>query len=56
MALHDILFDKRDSIATITINRPKVLNAFRAETVEEMLAAIHPVEHKLAAIGKSASR
>ena len=40
MAYQDILYDKRDGVATITINRPKVLNAFRAETVEEMLEAM----------------
>ncbi|HTT79562.1 MAG TPA: enoyl-CoA hydratase-related protein, partial [Stellaceae bacterium] len=44
MAFHDILYDKRDGTATITINRPKVLNAFRAETVEEMLAAMRDAE------------
>src|SRR5712691_10572321 len=44
MAFHDILYDKRDGIATITINRPRVLNAFRAETVEEMLQAMRDAE------------
>ena len=44
MAFQDILYDKRDGIATITINRPKVLNAFRAETVEEMLEAMRDAE------------
>src|ERR1700724_929109 len=44
MAYQDILYDKCDGIATITINRPKVLNAFRAETVEEMLAAMRDAE------------
>jgi 2-ketocyclohexanecarboxyl-CoA hydrolase len=44
MEFHDILYDGRDGIATITINRPKVLNAFRAETVEEMLAAMRDAE------------
>jgi 2-ketocyclohexanecarboxyl-CoA hydrolase len=45
MAYHDILYDKRDGVATITINRPKVLNAFRAETVEEMLAAMRDADN-----------
>src|SRR6202165_5896050 len=44
MAYHDILYNKRDGVATITINRPRVLNAFRAETVEEMLAAMRDAE------------
>src|SRR6266851_8172154 len=44
MAFHDILYEKQDGIATITINRPKVLNAFRAETVEEMLEAMRDAE------------
>jgi 2-ketocyclohexanecarboxyl-CoA hydrolase len=44
MPFQDILFDKRDGIATITINRPQVLNAFRAETVEEMLEAMRDAE------------
>src|SRR5438132_12730374 len=44
MAFADIIYDKRDGIATITINRPKGLNAFRAETVEEMLEAMRAAE------------
>jgi 2-ketocyclohexanecarboxyl-CoA hydrolase len=36
----DILYDRDDTgVVTITINRPEKLNAFRAETVEEMLDA-----------------
>src|SRR5204863_9421920 len=45
MAYRDILYDKRDGVATITINRPKVLNAFRAETVEEMLEAMRDADN-----------
>src|SRR2546423_9202602 len=44
MAYQDSLYDKRDGIATITINRPTVLNAFRADTVEEMLDAMRDAE------------
>jgi 2-ketocyclohexanecarboxyl-CoA hydrolase len=44
MAFQDILYEKRDGIATITINRPQVLNAFRARTVEEMLEAMRDAE------------
>ena len=35
----DILYREEQGVATITINRPKVLNAFRAQTVEEMIQA-----------------
>ena len=45
MAYQDILYDKRDGIATVTINRPTVLNAFRAKTVEEMLEAVRDADH-----------
>ena len=35
----DILYEKMDGIAKITINRPEVRNAFRPETVHEMYSA-----------------
>ena len=35
----DILFEEMDGIAKITINRPKVYNAFRPLTNKEMLDA-----------------
>jgi 2-ketocyclohexanecarboxyl-CoA hydrolase len=44
MEFEDILYEKHDGVATITINRPKVLNAFRAQTVEEMLEAMRDAE------------
>mgnify|MGYP001818070368 FL=1 len=37
MSYQDVLFDAADGVATITINRPDVYNAFRAETCEEMI-------------------
>jgi len=37
----DILYHKSDRIAKITINRPEVRNAFRPETVDEMIDALH---------------
>jgi naphthoate synthase len=39
VAFQDILYEKRDGIAFVTINRPEVLNAFREETVDELIAA-----------------
>ncbi|MGV3489549.1 MAG: 1,4-dihydroxy-2-naphthoyl-CoA synthase [Tuberibacillus sp.] len=39
MELTDILYKKENGIATVTINRPHVLNAFRAKTIEEMIRA-----------------
>ena len=35
----DILYEVEAGAATITINRPEVMNAFRAQTVEEMIHA-----------------
>lgn len=39
MAFEDILFEKKDGVAHITINRPKVMNAFRGQTTEELISA-----------------
>ncbi len=39
MAYEDILYDVQAGVATITINRPKALNAFRAKTCEELIDA-----------------
>ncbi len=35
----DILYEVENGAATITINRPEVMNAFRVQTVEEMIHA-----------------
>ena len=38
-AYRDILFEVKDQVAWITINRPRVLNAFREQSLDEMIAA-----------------
>ena len=40
-AYTDILYDTAEGIAKITINRPECRNAFRPETVNEMIDAFH---------------
>jgi len=39
MAYEDIRLEKKDGAARITIDRPKVMNAFRGRTVEELIEA-----------------
>src|SRR5687768_8267118 len=36
----DILFEVKDQVAWITINRPRILNAFREQTLDEMIDAV----------------
>jgi dihydroxynaphthoic acid synthetase len=40
MQYEDILYEKKDKIARITINRPKVLNSFRSKTLDELATAL----------------
>jgi enoyl-CoA hydratase/carnithine racemase len=40
MAYENLLYEKRDGIAYITFNRPKVLNALNRKTVEELQHAL----------------
>ena len=40
MAYENLLYEKKEGIAWITINRPKVLNALNRQTVEELRAAL----------------
>ena len=41
MSYEDILYTEKDCVATITINRPDKYNAFRAQTVEELISAFN---------------
>jgi enoyl-CoA hydratase len=41
MEFENILVDKKDGIATVTINRPKALNALNKDTLQEMLACFN---------------
>ncbi|MGB5948218.1 MAG: 2-ketocyclohexanecarboxyl-CoA hydrolase [Parvibaculum sp.] len=41
MSYTDILYAEADGIATITINRPDKMNAFRAQTCEELIDALN---------------
>ena len=40
MSYENILFEKKEGIATITFNRPKALNALNRKTVEELQSAL----------------
>src|SRR6266403_1972910 len=37
----DVVYEVRDRAAWIIINRPKVYNAFRGQTLEELIQALH---------------
>ena len=44
MEFEDILYVKKDGVATITINRPEVFNALRSKTKAELIAAFEDAE------------
>ncbi len=41
MEYQDLLYEVRDHVATITLNRPDKMNAFRARTCAELVEALH---------------
>ena len=43
MTFSNILAEKKNSIAYVTVNRPKVLNALNMATMEELRAAFHEI-------------
>ena len=44
MEFRNLLYEKSDGIATITINRPKALNALNEETIPEFLSSLEDAE------------
>lgn len=44
-AFEDIRYEQAEGMAKITINRPEVRNAFRPETVSELINAFHHAHH-----------
>src|SRR5215467_346607 len=45
MTFSNILFEKKNAIAYVTVNRPKVLNALNMATMEELRAAFHDIKN-----------
>ncbi|HXW91605.1 MAG TPA: enoyl-CoA hydratase-related protein [Terriglobales bacterium] len=45
MSFENLLFETKNAIAYVTINRPKVLNALNMATMEELRVAFHAVRH-----------
>ena len=45
MTYSNILLEKKNSIAYVTINRPKVLNALNTATMEELRSAFHDIKN-----------
>ena len=45
----DILYEVRDGVVNVTINRPEVYNAFRNQTLEELIDALHRADEEKSA-------
>jgi enoyl-CoA hydratase/carnithine racemase len=44
MTYENILLEKKNAIAYVTVNRPKVLNALNSTTIEELRSAFHGIK------------
>jgi enoyl-CoA hydratase/carnithine racemase len=45
MTFDNLLFEKKNFIAYVTVNRPKILNALNMATMEELRAAFHQIKN-----------
>ncbi|PYV89049.1 MAG: enoyl-CoA hydratase, partial [Acidobacteria bacterium] len=45
MTFSNILFEKKNRIAYVTVNRPKVLNALNMATMDELRASFHEIKN-----------
>jgi enoyl-CoA hydratase/carnithine racemase len=45
MTYENILLEKKNAIAYVTVNRPKVLNALNMATMEELRSAFHDIKN-----------
>jgi enoyl-CoA hydratase len=45
MTFSNLLFEKKDSVAYVTVNRPQVLNALNMATMEELRVAFHGIKN-----------
>src|SRR5262244_2985697 len=48
MNFENVFFEKKNAIAYITVNRPKVLNALNMATMEELRSAFHDIKNDAA--------
>lgn len=47
MKFSNIIFEKKEGLAKITLNRPDVLNALDVQTLEELYAAVEDIENDI---------